>query len=219
MLEPAFQTLEKLFLEFSWRRLILVIFVIALATGVFIGLEKYTAYFQLARLEKATRILERLHQLKADANLANEEDLQNIHSKLVSDLNVAISDSRFSLPIDYRLWKFLTAALPWLLFSLIYFARMRKEKQGTTAGVVAAILFGIVFGGLGLLIPEVLWPWLNLVIYPLGHFSLIMLAFMAAGKEEQRKQSKRKLRRLTSAFSGGRAASFISFHQCRSRPR
>jgi hypothetical protein len=187
MLEPVFQTLEKLFLEFNWRRLILVLFITALTLGVFAGFERYTAYFQLARLEKATQILEHLHQLKSDERFANEEELKTIYSKLVSELNVAVSESQITLPLDYRVWKFVAAMIPWLFFSLLYWMRLRTQKQGTTAGVVAAILFGLIFGGIGLLIPEVLWPWINLVVYPFGHFFIIMMLLLAAGKEEQKK--------------------------------
>jgi hypothetical protein len=185
MLEPVFQTLEKLFLDFTWRRLIQVLFTIILGLAIFVAFERYTSYFQLARLEKATQILERLHQIEADEKLSKEEELQAIHSKLAAELNVTVSTKEISISLDYRFYKFLAGAAPWLLFSFIYVAGFRKRDKTRTVGVIAAIFCGIMFGAIGLLIPDLFWPWLNLIIYPIGHFILVM-KLMTGDKDTQK---------------------------------
>ena len=141
---------------------------------IFIAFERYTSYFQLSRLEKATQILERLHQIEADEKLSKEEDLQSIHSKLVSELNLTISRREISFSLDYRFYKFLAGAAPWIFLSLIYIFGFRKKDADRTVGALAALFFGAVFGAIGLLIPDLFWPWLNFVIYPIGHFFLFI---------------------------------------------
>jgi hypothetical protein len=48
-----------------------------------------------------------------------------------------------------------------------------KKEEGSGLGLLAALVFAAVFGGISIIIPELIWPWLNFVIYPVGHFALV----------------------------------------------
>jgi hypothetical protein len=54
MIEHFIETIKELVLYPSWRKVLVVIIIFALAVGVFMVFEEYTATFRLARIEKAT---------------------------------------------------------------------------------------------------------------------------------------------------------------------
>jgi hypothetical protein len=133
--------------------------------------------------------LTRLTEIESDGRLDGKEDLKNIHTKLILELEQTLSRSAaVGYPYRYRLWKFLVAAAPWLSFSLSFVRGIWNKEADSGLALTACLLFGGVFGGIGIVIPELIWPWLNFVIYPIGHF-LLFLGLFIAPKPKQSAQA------------------------------
>ena len=178
MLEPVLQTFEKLFLEFSWRRFFFVVIVLGLSVGVFAAFEWYTSYFKIARLEKTTELLTKLRDLQSDGQLAKQEDLQRIYLTISSQLEEASRPHVVDLSPKSSIAKFFGGSVLWLLFSIIYLTRMPKLEKNRVTGFVFALSFAIIFGVIGVYLPEVMWPWFHYVIYPILNFFMVFSVVM-----------------------------------------
>ena len=121
-------------------------------------------------------------------NSPSAKTLRIIHSKLASELNEVLSERAVSFAIGAGIWKFLAAMIPWVVLSLYFIRGIRKNEKNSVAALAASIFLGIVFGAIGLVIPALLWPWLNLVIYPLGHF-LLFFGLLSVSRVRQGAQS------------------------------
>ena len=79
------------------------------------------------------------------------------------------------------LWKFLAGGALWWLVALSVLRSVFRKEPSALTGFLGLLVFGAVFGAVGAAIPTFYWPWLNLVMYPLGHFVVILLLIYGLG--------------------------------------
>jgi hypothetical protein len=182
MLEPVFRTVEQLVLEFSWKRVLHVLLILMLALAILGALEWYTSYLQLMRIARSAEILATLQEIQS-RGLASQSELDQTYRTLMAELEASTYSRTLSWRVpeaptirDFRpLWKFSAGAAPMWLIGLFtsFFIETRREAVVTMA---AMLLVGLFFGGIGLILPTVAWPWVNLVAYPIGYV-LVLAGF------------------------------------------
>lgn len=183
MLEPIFQSFEKLFTEFSWKRLFYIAILVTIAVGLFFAYERYTHYFQLARIERTTNILTQLYTLSADGKLEEHPELKRIHEQLTAELELSLSNPEINLPISRPLLKFLAGAFLWVLISFIYLPDINKGDKGSKNAFIGLLISAVIFGGIGILIPN--YPLVNYVVYPVGHFVFFVALILIWGYKKR----------------------------------
>jgi hypothetical protein len=191
MLDPIVRILEQLVLEFSWKRMLNVLLIFSLAAAVLGFLEWYTSYLSLMRIEQSVKILAKLQEIRT-RDVGSQPELNPAYHALLVELNSATFPRTVGWQIpdaprvkDFRpVWKFLAGAAPmWVvgLFALFVVGRNREAAAVTAA----MFLVGSFFGVIGFFIPTILWPWVNLVLYPIGYV-LVLAGFgiLIGNKEE-----------------------------------
>ncbi len=151
-----------------------------LALGCFAVFEWYTSYFYLARLERATGLLERLASLDNAGHVGESAELKALRSTIVIQLRGVLvpQTSPESGQIESPVWKYVAGIAPWLLFAIVYLPSVRRDKSNWN-GILGVIFFGVCFGFVALLIPN---AWATpgvLIAFSLGHFFLFVLAVLA----------------------------------------
>jgi hypothetical protein len=179
MIEDIVKAFDALLEHFTWRRLTAIILFSIYVALVFAGYELFTGHFRLSRIQQAIDIVAKLQEIESKG-IQPESDLFRLHTNLIRQLqDSAVPTSLTSL------WKFLTAVAPWLLFTAAYLF-VPLNRAGKLAGKLrnpAGVLFGLVVlalisGIVAILIPTFLWPWGNLVIYPMLSFALFVLVLV-----------------------------------------
>ena len=98
MLEPLYTFFDKLISDFSWRRLfflVLILILMGLSLGIY---EYFTSHFMLWHMDQTTSLLERLASDELEDNISGDNDLEQVHRKLKSDLNQLVAGSDSSTP-------------------------------------------------------------------------------------------------------------------------
>ncbi|KAF0142939.1 MAG: hypothetical protein FD122_205 [Stygiobacter sp.] len=183
MFESIFNFLDKIITDFSWRRLLtFVAFFMLLGAIVFIA-ESYTNYFSLNKLEKETFLLKEIAMLKP--KIENDSTLKIIYVSLTKELDHLVNNESSTPSINPMFLRFFAGAFPWILLTIAF---VPGFKRGTTTSstLVGGIIFIIIFGGAGLLLPSSWGSTIHYIIYPLGHFlivAFIALIFQAKNKK------------------------------------
>jgi len=70
MLEPALAFLERLAIQFSFAKLVLVSVIAAVAVGCIVWFESYTAHFELNKIERVVSVIDSIAEakIKVDGN-------------------------------------------------------------------------------------------------------------------------------------------------------
>ena len=169
MIDPVLKAFEGLLSDFTWRRLTALV-VLTLYVGLlFAVFEAVSGHFRLGRVEHATNILARLQEIEAKQAPLSPE-LAEVRSDLVRRLRAINAPDAISLPNFAALWKFLAAAAPFVLMSLLFVPAIRKRQPGIRSTLLGFALIAALAGFTGYFIPTFLWPWGNLVVYPIGLF-------------------------------------------------
>lgn len=189
MLEPVFSAVEKLVIEFSWKRVIYILLIATLAVVSFALFEWYTAYFRLARLEKSSEILQTLVEIEAKVVTANPKLVQ-VYGDLSAELEESTYPRHMGMPemgsMQPPPWawiaKFLAGAFLWWCCVLLIPSQLRNDPgDEKLLALVGLLVLGVIGGGLGLLVPSFFWPWVNLGLYPIISFyvGLVLLAILS----------------------------------------
>ena len=179
MLDFAFQFFDKLATDFTKRRIVLLIVMIAMVIGSVFIYESYTSNWRLKKLERATNLLIQLQSINDKQELHNDNNLRITYNIIRQNLEDIIKTSTTTPQIPPIYWRVLMGAAPWLLFSLLFIPNIRRGESGAFAGVIGAIFTGCIFGGAAILLPESLGAAFHYVIYPIGHFIIVMLIVLA----------------------------------------
>jgi len=190
--------------EFSFRKVMSLILLIAMAFGCIMIFDRITESLSLSRIDHSLTILERLDKL----DVGKDPDLVDIRKKLIVQLDDAVTPKAL-LPsikegavhsvltsikrelLDLGIWtRILVSMSLWLLVSLFGLIQFFRGKENQLGGVVACIIVGALFAWLGLLLPEI--SWLIYIVYPIGHFTLFLLFAVGVGiyKKKQRGDQK-----------------------------
>lgn len=186
MLEAIATSVTKIVDEFTWKRFLsLIVFLVIVLLG-FLLYERYTSNFQLSRIQKTAEILELLQKIQAQQEMSPEIAL--IHSQLAVELEAVLNAKPWSVAFPevikiengpQTIGKFIAGGFLWILFACFTIPGIVKKDQGSIGAFIVLCLIGIFFGWVGTKIPTIWWPWMNLIIYPIGHVFLIVLPFIA----------------------------------------
>ena len=186
MIEPALKAFEGLLSDFTWRRLSALLALTAYLGLLFAVLEAVTGHFRLARIEHATNIVARLQEIEAKQPPASPE-LAAVRADLIRRLRGLTSPDTTTAPDFASLWKFLSAAAPFTLMLLIFVPGLRRGDAGAKSGMFGIGVIAVFAGFIGLLIPTFLWPWGNLLVFPL----ILFLCFGVFAFRWQKSQARR----------------------------
>lgn len=189
------------------------LFLVLLFLGGLFAFENYTGTWRLARLDKATAILERLQAIEQAGELP--EGLEESYEKATDQLKEFLIEAELEVPPSAagrvnkakpaQLAKFLTGAAIWFLFTIPFLFLAFKKEKGAWPGFFAMLLTGCFFGGINALIPNIYAPWVNLALIPfitfmaLAGIPVMIPAFAKVRETAQRKTIVNNLRQLASA--------------------
>ncbi len=149
--------------------------------------ERYTSYFRFTRIEKATTLLERLHEL--GSQVGNEKKMAVIHSSLVESLEEIVGISTKPPRKHSNMLRFLGGFWLWFAISLMILPSV-KGKQDMSA-IWGCWAFGLLFALFGMILPVGKWPWFHYLLYPIlslvGFF--IFIAIIASAGSKSKKQN------------------------------
>lgn len=175
MFESLFNAIEKFVNDFSWRRLFTWIIVLIVIICSAWTLEYYTGYLRLARIDKTIELLKKLGDVQEIQRSTADESLRNIYQSIRSDLANFVAPPSSGTDISPGFMKAAAGALPWALFACIFLPAFRRGEKEAPYGIVGALFFAVLFGAVGWVLPEFDWKLINYLIYPLGHFIVIVM--------------------------------------------
>lgn len=214
IIEQFLKVIENLTL----RKAIALIFTIALLLGGAFIYERFTANFRLAKLHKATEVLQELQKigdpkaLPEDLKLTYDEIARELKETVIEIDSISSGNSQPSGDANKGkgaswLWKLLTGSAIWLFLGIFVVVGGKKDKS-TLQAFLGILVIGCFFGLINLLIPNFGPKWVNLVVMPLITFGLIAGVPMSISAvstfQKVRTQSKRiavtnNLRQIASA--------------------
>lgn len=181
------ESLTKLFTEFTWKKLFIFICIVIVAFAGLMFYESTTKSFKLKRIEHIAEILTKLNSIETSRVLHNKE-LKETYGNLTKELLEASTIEKMSLKapdVLHRvrepeaMYKFLTAAILWWLFSLWPFSSFWKGDYGAHGAFISIAAVGILSGAIGVFIPSFSSLWYNYLLVPLLLFIIIIAVFAA----------------------------------------
>lgn len=178
MFDRLFDSFEKLIDEFSWRRLVFLFALLLIIVIVVWGFESYTGYWRLSRIERVATLLNSIQALQSNPAIQQDPNLSATLAALKRDIK-DFTERRVEPPIIGSGWlKALAGASLWLLFSLLFFPKIRTGDRSELNGLIGAWVFAAIFGAIGAWLPDFAYPWINYVGYPIVSFATVIVAVM-----------------------------------------
>ena len=170
----------SVFSEFTWRRFLALLIVVALLFLGFSFYERYTSSFRLSRLRKSAELLIKVHEMELAMTKSSPELQrasralveQSIHAVEITPISLDVLPTTLRFSTDY-LWKFLAGCAAWIAFAASRVPRILRGDKVSRTSALGLLFFAVLVGLAGLAIPAIWWPWFHLVIYPLS-----ILAFL-----------------------------------------
>ncbi len=176
MFDPIVSAIERFITDFSWRRLVIWVLFIGFLGVLMVAYESYTDHFRLAKLEKATSLLAKLTELEQDSSINKDERLRSVYDEIAVELNSVVRRAKTRPFIGGTLLKGVVGASPWILFLLLTLVPgIRKGEKYTGSLFLGLFILIVMFGSIGMLLPNSLGPLILYVVYPLGHFALVVI--------------------------------------------
>lgn len=188
MLEPIISFFDKLIDQFTWRRLIFFALLLAIVGGAIWAYEDYTQQFKLARIEKQILLLEKLSVVAAKPEVTSNPMLASIQSAVEHELVNTTQVSATKFELEPWVKKVLAAMVPWLIFGVFvaFIPKAYTVTQPAATSVVAGMtVFALPFVAAAAWLPTA--PWINYVIYPIGHIFAIIIVLLWFSRLMQRK--------------------------------
>jgi len=182
MLQPVFDFVEKFATDFTWKRLVIFISIIALLGIVFFFYESQTATNQLSKYERSLSIIQTLEALKLDNN-KSQIIANNIYLGLITITEPSFSPASFKTNLTTELKQALLAASPWLLFCLFFIPGYFRHDKDAPSVVGGTLFLAIVMGIGGYFIPIEWSSWIGFGAYPFGANLCILLLLMWYGNK------------------------------------
>lgn len=182
MIDPIIQFFERLITQFSWRRLLFVLIIIFLFVSALVAYETYTNHFRFNKIEHEIKLLAQLTELSKKIKEQNDERLTNIFKTILQDLAMHINYGYPAFTLHPVLLKAIAAAFPWVLMILLFLLTGGTPKQT----FLGTIFFSIPFIIIGTCLPTFSNSWLNYILYPVGHFTLVVMAVMIWQKRKKK---------------------------------
>lgn len=182
MLEPIVNFFDKLVDQFTWRRLVLLAVLFAIAASSIWGYEQYTQKFKLARIEKQIFLMEKLSSLANNEAIRGKSTLKALQIRIEIQLKETTEIETAEYEIEPWAKKSLAAAAAWIIFGICiaFIPNSYASTQPATTSVISGMLvFASPFIAAAAWLPTN--PWLNYAIYPIGHIFALVFAMLFFG--------------------------------------
>lgn len=190
-MQDFLEALAKLITEFSWKRffgLLLLVIIVMLGLSLY---ERFTSSFRLNRLQKEAEILATLQEIEKKGPMADSK-LNNTFSQISQELQEASTYRPLTLKFAISatpFWKFIAGASIWLIFSVLTFIdalKTRKHDDWSVCGFT--LVLAVIFGMVGVAIPDQRQVWINYILYPVGHVFLMFGVISLLGKKPEQQE-------------------------------
>src|SRR5437773_11462070 len=121
-IESVYKAFENFIVELSLRRLAGALLLMAVALMVFTALERYSPYFVVGRLERATTLMERLAAFD-NSSSKKASDIGDVRAGIARQLHAIVEPPPLiglfvrGGPRGIAIWKFIAGASRWFLFA------------------------------------------------------------------------------------------------------
>jgi hypothetical protein len=178
-------SLESLFLEFNYRRLLFWVFVVlAIVTGLVV-FENLTGYAYFSRMERKVSILKSLNELAHD-DISSKPELNAIYQDVISELEAyqikPLSFTGFfsnfgsvipQMPSEF--WKFISGGFLGFIVAIAGLVDRRQGNERWSSIFWGGLVFGILMGLIGIFIPKIYNLWVNYIGFPVIQIAVILL--------------------------------------------
>jgi hypothetical protein len=174
MFDSLVSSIENAFVQFSFRRLVYMIFLFAVVISTCVVLNELTGYTLYSRMEKKISALERLQELR-EKGVEQSMELNPIYQSVVGDIQQKPWE-QVSIHFTFDpVIKFLSATLVPFLFIFIGFFNILRGDEAVSRTVAGAMLLTILLGLPAVLIPTWQNPWYNASVYFIIQIILMFL--------------------------------------------
>jgi hypothetical protein len=183
MLDSLVSSIENAFIQFSFRRLLYILFLFVVILSAVFAFNEMTGYTLYSRINNKINALERLQALE-EKNIGQSAELGPIYQSIVEELNQKPWQP-LSLHITFDpAIKFLAATLiPFIFVFVGLFKILRGDKDGSrTLG--GALLVTLMLGLPAVLIPTWRTAWYNAGIYFVIQIVLIVFTLKYSGSSK-----------------------------------
>lgn len=185
MLDPAFQFIEKLITDFTWRRLFMLIGIVLLFVSLFVLYEWQTATSELTRYERTVALLQALDGLEKSSS----PGILELSKSIVENLNQVVQSKNIGSFLEFspsrKTSQVFFAVAPWLLFGFIVITLAMMGKQDDLKNILLGLgTVAFVTGMLSYLIPQNFSGLFRFGV-PLALNLLILMYFINEGNKKQ----------------------------------
>jgi hypothetical protein len=178
IIEQFFKSFGELFPDLKVRRYILLLIFISLPLLIwFIDSQTNLVFFWY--LERKVEILKNLNGLNKELVMSHEQQFNKAYLQILNELD---SHSYFSITericsilksgeklIEYEgFWKFISGSFIGYLCTVVLIIQLLLGDKSVRNTILGAVAFGSIFGGIGILIPNLFTPWVNYIFYPIS---------------------------------------------------
>jgi hypothetical protein len=182
MIDGLIKSIERTFVEFTFRRLLYVLFLLALVSGALYLFDNSTGYSFYARLDRRIEALEKLQQIES-RGFKPASELDSIFNATVAELR-----DHSPSPIQLRIGtdpivKFLAAALVPFVFMIIGLFKLIRKEPESPAVFAGAFAFTLILGIPGVFLQITSVFWLNALIYFLVQLVVLVVISVLGRKK------------------------------------
>ena len=176
-------------LPFRWGAIGLILVLIIFG---FWGFERLTGQFYFSRLERKITLLSELQKIK-DSGIEQNPELYTIYKDMVKDLEsfsvkqpsvVEVEPINISDP--NTIGKAISGAFLWILVLVIgVSSEIKKAKKitGMTVTITVFLLLAILlFAWIGMIIPTIINPWFNYIVFPIVQVVILVMLTRKSSK-------------------------------------
>ena len=173
---------ERIITDFTWRRIGVIITLLALVVSVFIVFEFYTQSFRLTRLDRQVSLLERMLEVQDQIAKTNDEALKKTFKSLSFELRHLVQGSSYTIPLPPRVIKALYFLLPWGVLAFLIVIAGRSRDTDTVSAVLGITVVAIPLMFVGAYIPDSGQDWIDYYLIPWSLTGIVIALVMLIGK-------------------------------------
>jgi hypothetical protein len=184
MFDSLIQSIENTFVQFSFRRLLYVVFLLALVLSALYVFNEVTGYSFYQRLDRRISAMERLRALET-GGIEQSKELGPLYRSVTSSLREQPRSRVFGGIDAQPLIKFVAASLIPLIFIFVSLANRARGDPSWSDMFVGAIMFTLLFGLPGLFLPTLRSVWVNAGLYLIAQMVLLWLLHVILNRRQK----------------------------------
>jgi len=182
MIDTLIKSIEDTFVQFTFRRLLYVLFLLALVCGALYVFDQSTGYTFYSRLDKRIEALEKLQAIES-RGFRQSSDLDSIYQSIIVELrDHPPSPLRLHIGTDPFVKFFAAALVPFVFIIVGVFKMVRREPDGSTL-FAGALAFTLILGLPAIFIPTMSSIWLNVATYGIVQ-AVVVIALTRLGRKK-----------------------------------